>query len=320
MARSKVSAVLLRRCSIVLSMTPASKMISLLRLHIFKSRHLDLPTTLSLWPDLFKIEQFCEKEKDCTAVVTKSCRSNMKELASSGSNVQGPLIFCSSLEHMTMNTATQWRRFSSGCGFFGRKYSSLNLRLFVKKMRDIELAYKRIILHLRNRETREESIGKRRRSSTMLHLTGFRLMRRVAHGRSRSLACRESRRTSPSETLEAQQGCTIAFALQQWHVAFSGGSSLFTNWAGLFLLRFFPFFLSLFRFFFFLERDCLLCAICDTWLRACLVFCWYHAGHVQTHRVKSVRRWRPRSPVRDRRDMRHSWFIQDPETSHFFCK
>ena len=25
-----------------------------------------------------------------------------------------------------------------------------------------------------------------------------------------------------------------------------------------------------FRFFFFLERDCLLCAICDTWLRACL--------------------------------------------------
>ena len=34
-----------------------------------------------------------------------------------------------------------------------------------------------------------------------------------------------------------------------------------------FLLVFF--FLFRFRFFFFLERDCLLCAICDTWLRAC---------------------------------------------------
>ena len=34
------------------------------------------------------------------------------------------------------------------------------------------------------------------------------------------------------------------------------------------LLRFFPFFLF-FAFFFCLERDCSLCAICDTWLRAC---------------------------------------------------
>ena len=102
-------------------------------------------------------------------------------------------------------------------------------------------------------ETREESIGKRRRSWTMLDLTGFRLMRRVAHGRSRSLACRESRRTSPSETQEAQHGRTIAFALQQWHVAFSGGWSLFTNWAGLFFcfVSFLLFFLFFAFFFFF---------------------------------------------------------------------
>ena len=101
-------------------------------------------------------------------------------------------------------------------------------------------------------ETREESIGKRRRSWTVLDLTGFRLMRRVAHGRSRSLACRESRRKSPSETPEAQHRCAIAFALLQWHVAFSGGSSFFTNWAGLFfLLRFFPFFSLSFSLFFF---------------------------------------------------------------------
>ena len=38
-----------------------------------------------------------------------------------------------------------------------------------------------------------------------------------------------------------------------------------------FLLRFFPLFsLSFSLFFFFLERDCLLCATCDTWLRACV--------------------------------------------------
>ena len=105
-------------------------------------------------------------------------------------------------------------------------------------------------------ETREESIGKRRRSWTMLDLTGFRLMRRVAHGRSRSLACRESRRTSPSETQEAQHGRTIAFALQQWHVAFSGGWSLFTNWAGLFFcfVSFLLFFLFFAFFFFFGTR------------------------------------------------------------------
>ena len=37
---------------------------------------------------------------------------------------------------------------------------------------------------------------------------------------------------------------------------------------------FFCFLFFLFRFppfFFFLECDCLLCAICDTWLRACLL-------------------------------------------------
>ena len=59
--------------------------------------------------------------------------------------------------------------------------------------------------------------------------------------------------TSQSETPEAQHGCTIAFALQQWHVAFSGGSSFFTNLAGLFflLLRFFLFSFSFSLFFFF---------------------------------------------------------------------
>ena len=54
--------------------------------------------------------------------------------------------------------------------------------------------------------------------------------------------------TSPSQTLEEQHGCTIAFALQQWHVAFSGESSFFTNWAGLF---FFCFVCFLFFFLFF---------------------------------------------------------------------
>ena len=107
---------------------------------------------------------------------------------------------------------------------------------------------------LGDRETREESIGKRRRSWTTLDLTGFRLMRRVAHGRSRSLACRESRRTSPSDTPEAQHGCTIAFALQQWHVAFSGGSSFFTNRGRPFFCFASFLFFSLFRFFFFGTR------------------------------------------------------------------
>ena len=82
----------------------------------------------------------------------------------------------------------------------------------------------------------------------MLDLTGrFRLRRRVAHGRWRSLACRESRRRSPSETPEAPvDGCTIAFAITRVF-----GSSFFTNWAGLFFASFLSFFLSLFRCFFF---------------------------------------------------------------------
>ena len=95
-------------------------------------------------------------------------------------------------------------------------------------------------------------------------------MQRVAHGRSRSLACCE-----PSETPEAQHGCTIAFALQQWHIAFSGGSSFSRTGQAFFLLfRFFPFIflswtdhgqvqLASIFFFNYLERDCLLCAICD---------------------------------------------------------
>ena len=47
--------------------------------------------------------------------------------------------------------------------------------------------------------------------------------------------------------------CTIAFALHQWHVAFSGGSSFFTNWAGLCFFCFvsFLFFFLFFAFFFF---------------------------------------------------------------------
>ena len=101
------------------------------------------------------------------------------------------------------------------------------------------------------RKTREESIGKIRRSWTMLDLTGFRLMRRVAHGRSQSLACREHHRRRLRKRNMWRR--TNAFALKQWHVAFSGGPSFFTNRAGLFflLLRFFPFFLF-FAYFFYL--------------------------------------------------------------------
>ena len=47
------------------------------------------------------------------------------------------------------------------------------------------------------------------------------------------------------------------------------------TWQAFFFASFLSFFFFLifafffFFFFFFLERDCLLCAICDTWLRAC---------------------------------------------------
>ena len=91
----------------------------------------------------------------------------------------------------------------------------------------------------------------------MLDLTGFRLMRKVAHGRSRSLACRESRRTSPSETPEAQHGRTIAFAFsndtlrfQEDHLFHELGRPFF--FAS--FLSFFSFSFSLFFFFFFWTR------------------------------------------------------------------
>ena len=101
----------------------------------------------------------------------------------------------------------------------------------------------------------------------MLDLTGFRFMRRVAHGRSRLFACREHHRR---RLRKRNMGAPLHSHFSN-DVALSGGSSFFMNWAGLFfLLRFFPFFFFLFFSFFFsfLERDCLLCAICDTWLRA----------------------------------------------------
>ena len=102
-------------------------------------------------------------------------------------------------------------------------------------------------------ETREESIGKRRRSWTMLDLT----MRRVAHvGRGRLLVV-DSNIDQRRRLRKRNMACTIAFALQQWHVAFSGGSSFFTNWAGhsFFCFVSFLFFFFFFAFFFFFELD-----------------------------------------------------------------
>ena len=73
--------------------------------------------------------------------------------------------------------------------------------------------------------------------------------------------------------------CAIACALQQSHAADWTGVFWriihdFTDWDGFFLLVSFVFCLfslsiSLFFLFFFLEHDCLLCAICDMWLRVC---------------------------------------------------
>ena len=68
--------------------------------------------------------------------------------------------------------------------------------------------------------------------------------------------------------------CTIAYirtsAMTRCiNSAFSGGWTFFHELGRPFflLLRFFPF-ISFSLFFLFLERDCLLCAICDMWLRA----------------------------------------------------
>ena len=114
---------------------------------------------------------------------------------------------------------------------------------------------------LGDRETREESIGKRRRSWTMLDLTRFRLMRRVAHGRSRSLACRVTVRwTSPAEMCH----CTSAMTRCVFR------RIIFFHKLGRPFFCFVSFLFSFsFSLFFSLERDCLLCAICDMWLRAC---------------------------------------------------
>ena len=106
----------------------------------------------------------------------------------------------------------------------------------------------------------------------MVDLTGFRLMRRVAHGRSRSLACREhhrrrlQKRNTGAPLHSHPSNDTLHF--QEDHL-FSRTGQAFFFFCFVSFLFFFLFF-SLFFFFFFLilERDCLLCAICDTWLRA----------------------------------------------------
>ena len=110
----------------------------------------------------------------------------------------------------------------------------------------------------------------------------FRLMHRVAQGC--AVAC-GAPWTSPSQTSRAQhvQGASLhAHRLQQSHdadfigLAFSERSSRYLRTGPAFCCScFFSsfFFFSFFSFFFFsvFGGDCrsLLCAICDTWLRAC---------------------------------------------------
>ena len=96
-----------------------------------------------------------------------------------------------------------------------------------------------------------------------------------AHARLRSLACREHHRRRLRKRNEVHHCIRTSAMTRCINSAFSGESSFFTNWADLF--SFAPFFLFLvfiflfffYYFFFLLERDCLLCAICDTWLRTC---------------------------------------------------
>ena len=76
---------------------------------------------------------------------------------------------------------------------------------------------------------------------------------RVAHGRSRSLACREHhlRRLRKRNKVH--------------HCIRTSAMTRCINWAGLFSFALFLSFSSFsFLHFFVLERDCLLCAICDT--------------------------------------------------------
>ena len=104
----------------------------------------------------------------------------------------------------------------------------------------------------------------------MLDLTGFRLMRRVAHGhgRSRWLACREHHR---QRLRKRNMGAPLHSHFSndmlrfQEDLLFSRTGQAFFSFAS--FLSFFSFSFSLFFIFYFLERDCLLCAICDTWLR-----------------------------------------------------
>ena len=83
--------------------------------------------------------------------------------------------------------------------------------------------------------------------------------------------------------------CAIACALQQSHAADWTGVFRriihdFADWDGFFFLLVsfvfcFFFSISISLFFFFLERDCLLCAICDTWLRACCLLSLFFLKH-----------------------------------------
>ena len=77
--------------------------------------------------------------------------------------------------------------------------------------------------------------------------------------------CRRLRKRNMGAPLHSHfSNDTLHF--QEDHL-FSRTGQAFSSFAS--FLSFVSFSFSLF-FFFFLERDCLLCAICDTWLRACL--------------------------------------------------
>ena len=116
---------------------------------------------------------------------------------------------------------------------------------------------------LGDREIDKRRVGKRRRSWTMLAWPNR--VQTYTEGSTGSVALLVVNITDGD--FGSATMCIIAFALQQWHI--SGGSSFFTNWAGLFFFCLVSFLSFLCHFLFlFLERDCLLCAICDTWLRA----------------------------------------------------
>ena len=114
---------------------------------------------------------------------------------------------------------------------------------------------------LGDREKDKRRVGQRRRSWTMLDLTGFRLRDRrksLQKLMKRITLVSFSTPSLPPETNGSRKTGfnwgkgVLTLIFHRWQKeAFSAGSSFFTNWAGLFLLRFFPFFSFSFRLFFF---------------------------------------------------------------------